>query len=144
MSDFSSELQDHFEDPYHRGPCDECTHQAEASSEASGCVLRFEVHVEESGNLRELWFDGAGCKECEAVASMVCQASEGTTAGTLADLTMQQLASHLGFPEEILDRASCTPLPFLLLAECVSQAAASDDSDAAEQRFGGPSLREEC
>lgn len=136
-------LQDHFDDPYHRGSSDMATHSAEAS--VADCELRVELVIDDDIIL-EAWFDGAGCPNCEGLASVLAQQIEGSSR---ADYTLEPLLRSAGIElepfHELSKSQACLSLPSELIVKAFSRPLIELDDDLTDgTQFGGPSLREEC
>ena len=143
-------LQEHYEEPYHRGDCENATHAAEAACEETGCQIRFELCLLEVGKLsdedspaaenilQEIWWDGQGCVYCEGFASFLSGELEGKRwEGSAANEILERTQGNL------VESPMCLELiPQLLLAAVESSQQEDDWSEAGE--FGGPSLGEEC
>lgn len=167
-------LQEHFEDPYHRGDCEIATHAAQFREPSTQCEIRFEFAVDDLQRILEAWWDGDGCQHCEGLASLLCESIEGATTGevigglrpsgnsTTSDppagdqegepsgcATRPNLQSTIGHVSEqvrqFLGLTSCTHMVCeTILQGLQSPLSALDDDLADGQQFGGPSLREEC
>lgn len=143
MQEIPQFLQDHFEDPYHFGQCEGCTHEAELKIENGNCQLRVELMIGDDGAIQEAWFEAEGCSLCEGVASWACESLEGLPGRLeLVESTFAGLKSKLG-GEQVT--ATCMDLPRLVFLKALASHVAELDDDLADgTQFGGPSLREEC
>jgi nitrogen fixation NifU-like protein len=148
--DILQELQDHFDDPYHRGSADLATHASEGVNHDTDCHLRVELAIDEEGQIREAWWDGEGCRFCEGTASLLAERLEGRLAAELQDATDWRLIYEAA---DAAQAATCDVAPThgcgamvadTWLAAIKSPLAALDEDLADGQQFGGPSLREEC
>ncbi|MEM7475902.1 MAG: iron-sulfur cluster assembly scaffold protein [Planctomycetota bacterium] len=129
-------LQDHYEEPFHRGGCEGPTGAAEGEESATGCQIRVEVLLENE-TLEEIWWDGRGCVCCEGFASLMASECENKPVEELNIQPLLTLVGGSGLAPECLD------LSFRLLLEAIQQTDGEDDwSEAGD--FGGPSLGEEC
>ncbi len=139
-------LQNHFEDPYHRGSCEGASHAAMMHWEATGCQLEFELLISDAGIVTQIWFDGEGCETCEALASLLTNRSEGQSVAALRSLELAEWCSDLGCsPQLLLELSDCAPLPLQTLRAALSTPLFAMEDDIADGTgFGGPSLREEC
>ncbi len=145
-------------DPYHRGSCDRATHVGEHHVENGTCQLRIELLIDEDATIEEAWFDGDGCRTCEAIASILMEECEGCKLAQWVETTTEQLvasfspvANLMGENEGSTDwnfdslDAKCLELPLQVLQLALSRPNNCDEEDAEEgSTFGGPSLREEC
>ncbi len=133
---FAEAIENHFQDPYHRGPCERPS--SVASGASGNCELQIEVAISSAGLIEEAWFDGLGCATCEGIASMMMQHIEKMAPADVQGLSL----TDLGCPEGEEPEAPCCRLPLELLGEALQEL---DDVGADEDaNFGGPSLREEC
>lgn len=146
MSNCPKLLLDHYEDPFHRGGCEQATHAAEAACPESGCQLRIELVLSETGTIVEAWFDGSGCRICEGTASLLVQHIQGGQSASYQRLTPSQLLQEVGLVELSIDAgAACLNLPHTTLLQALNGSLTELDDDIADgTQFGGPSLREEC
>ncbi len=146
MLKLAETLQNHFEDPYHRGTCEGATHAAMMECDETGCQLEFELLLFADGGVSQAWFDGQGCETCEALASLLASRSEGQAAAALRSLDLAAWCRELGWPvEQLLELAGCVALPLQTLqAALTAPLFATEDDIADGTGFGGPSLREEC
>lgn len=139
-------LSAHYEDPYHRGSCEQATHVGNASCQASGCQLELELAIDRNGKLQQMWFDGTGCATCEPLASLLAEYCEGRELSELQALEWSTFCRELQFPLVELQRSSpCCQLPLDALRAALqygTQAATEDGPEGL--RFDGPSLGEEC
>lgn len=150
-------LQEHFDDPYHRGECERATHIADGRNEASGCQLRIEIALSDNDDILEVWWEGHGCVNCEGAASILAESVEGQPASRFLALDERNVSFIdclsaagvlLSFDENFhssKQRSSCADLaPAVLLKALTSPLTETDDDLADGTQFGGPSLREEC
>ena len=97
---YQEHVLDHYEDPYHRGPCGEATHAHEDDNPLCGDVVQVELRVEK-GRIQEAWFDGDGCCISQAAASMLMATIEGKTIEQIKDFGADEMLN--------LFRARLTP-----------------------------------
>lgn len=144
MTKYLEVIQDHYDDPYHRGGCECCTHAAEAVCDETGCQIRMELAIGNDGKIVEAWFEGDGCQVCEGLASLIVHEAEKFSEQDCAQWTMPNLAQRLGLAEfQSTPACSALPLQALLVAlESPVDELADDLTDGTQ--LGGPSLREEC
>lgn len=146
MKPWQQILNDHYDDPYHRGACDVPTHAASARCPASGCVIAYELCVDPAGRVVQAWFEGEGCPTCEAVASLLAAYAEKRTQAELQSLTTENLSACLNLGDSAeWQQAVCALLPWTAVCQAFKQPLDPLDGDLADgTNFGGPSLREEC
>ncbi len=143
-------LQDHFEDPYHRGSCEIATHAADAQNPETGCQIRLEFAVNDTGEILEAWWDGQACPTCEGLASIAVEQLEGSM---LSAIEVEQTGCPLE-PNELWKcqangkeggENSCHSFVWGTIVRAARTPLAALEEDLADsQQFGGPSLREEC
>ena len=143
-SDLEKLLQEHFDDPYHRGGCDCATHAAQDVVSGTSCELGIELALDEEGQVLEAWFDGAGCETCEGLSSLMMENLEGLSLETLKQWTEAQFLEALNVDLNEL-QSPCRHLPWSTLQKALRGALVELDEDLTDgTQFGGPSLREEC
>ena len=74
---YQDRILDHYEEPFHRGPCPGATHAHEDENPLCGDVVRVELSIDPDGKLRDAWFQGDGCCISQAAASMLIEKMEG-------------------------------------------------------------------
>ena len=70
-------ILEHYEDPYHRGHCQHCTHAHEDDNPLCGDVVRMELSLGGDGAIKEVYFNGDGCCISQAAASMLVEKFDG-------------------------------------------------------------------
>jgi len=95
IEDEQERVMDHYEDPYHRGTCDGCTHSHEDKNSLCGDVVRVDLKIDE-GRINEAWFDGDGCCISQAAASMLMEEIEGKTVDEVKDFAAEQMLAVFG------------------------------------------------
>jgi nitrogen fixation protein NifU and related proteins len=73
---YQERILDHFEQPYHRGVCPDCSHAHEDDNPLCGDVVRVELALRDD-KVAQAWFGGEGCCISQAAASMLMQEIEG-------------------------------------------------------------------
>ncbi len=132
-----SVLQEHFDNPYHRGECPDATHSAECSDNEAGCTLLIELLANES-EIVEAWFDGEGCACCEGLASLLMERAESQSIEAARALTIEQLLPAEFSADQL---PTCQRLPLDTLRLALDSPIDAIDPPSG---FSGPSLREEC
>ena len=138
---YQEHVLDHYEDPYHRGPCEAATHRHEDDNPLCGDVVVIELRVNADGIIEEAWFDGDGCCISQSAASMLVEKIEGMTveeaqlfsADNMLDLFQAKLTAT---------RQKCCLLSWKVLQESFYSPLDGDDVSE-ESKFSGPSLGEE-
>lgn len=142
--DLQQRIEDHYEDPYHRGRCERPTHYSEAQNEscstADSDVIAFELRITDSDQIEEAWFDGRGCKLSQAFASMLAEHVEGLRTETVVEMSVPQMLSTLNIDVDAAQHVCCKvaldALQTALNSPC--------EEDLEGPTFGGPDLGDEC
>jgi nitrogen fixation protein NifU and related proteins len=93
---YQERILDHYEQPYHRGHCQGCTHAHQDDNPLCGDVVRVELNIDDSGRIREAWFSGDGCCISQAAASMLMQQVEGKSLGEVQKFTGEEMLDLFG------------------------------------------------
>jgi nitrogen fixation NifU-like protein len=93
---YQERILDHYEQPYHRGRCQGCTHAHEDDNPLCGDVVRVELNIDGAGRIREAWFSGDGCCISQAAASMLMQKIEGKSLGEVQEFTGEEMLDLFG------------------------------------------------
>ena len=93
---YQERILDHFEQPYHRGHCQGCTHAHEDDNPLCGDVVRVELNIDGAGRIREAWFSGDGCCISQAAASMLMQEVEGKSLADVQKFTGEEMLDLFG------------------------------------------------
>lgn len=117
----------HYEDPYHRGRCSRCTHVHADSNPLCGDKIRIELHVDDHGQMREIFFDGEGCCISQAAASMLVERFDGKSIDEVKQFSAQDMLAMFGV-RLTPNRQKCA-----LLSWKVLQAAIYSPVEAAER-----------
>ncbi len=132
-------IQDHFEDPYHRGRCERPTHFAEARNETCGDVVAVELRIIDDV-VQEVWFDGEGCQLSQAVASMLVERLEGMSTDGIRSVSVESLPTLVEMEIEPKQVPCCQ----VTLDAIHASLEATSDEDQDDPTFGGPDLGDEC
>lgn len=108
----------HYEDPYHRGRCDHCTHCHEDTNPLCGDWVRLELHIEDGGRFREVYFDGHGCCISQAAASMLVEKFDGKSVEEVRRFTADDMLKLFG-ARLTPNRQKCCLLPWRVLQAAV-------------------------
>ena len=135
---YEEHVLDHYEDPYHRGPCSSCTHRHEDDNPLCGDVIQVELRINGEGRIAEAWFDGDGCCISQASASMLMERIEGKTVDEVRQFSADDILELFG-PRLTPNRQKCC----LLSWKVVQTAVFSPTGDEDNPNFSGPSLGEE-
>lgn len=147
MTEFPEILQEHYEDPYHRGSCERATHGADGHCAESECEFRIELAVDDDGQIVDAWFDAVGCRACEGLNSMLMERIENSLVADWAGLQLSDLLTRLGLERwgHTASLPDCVFVVYETFGRALVTSRVSLDEDITEgTQFGGPSLREEC
>lgn len=97
---YQDHVMDHYDDPYHRGPCATCTHAHEDDNPLCGDRVKLQLRIE-NDRIAEVWFEGEGCCISQASASMLAKRIEGATLQEANDFSANDMLA--------LFRARLTP-----------------------------------
>jgi nitrogen fixation NifU-like protein len=93
---YQERIQDHYEDPYHRGQCPNCTHTHQDTNPLCGDVIRLELLVDDKGTLKEVYFNGDGCCISQAAASMLVEKFDGKPLDEVKKFTAKDMLDLFG------------------------------------------------
>jgi len=134
---YQDHVLDHYEDPYHRGRCEHCTHCHEDDNPLCGDVVRMELNLDDAGTLREVYFEGDGCCISQASASMLVERFDGRTVEEVRQFTAEEMLGLFG-ARLTPNRQKCCLLPWRVL-----QAAIYSPCEDKPNAQGGPSQNAE-
>ncbi len=117
---YQEHVLDHYEDPYHRGPCRPATHRHEDDNPLCGDVVRIELEID-GGTVRQAWFDGEGCCISQASASMLIEQIEGKTVEDVKRFTARDMLDLFG-PPLTSNRQKCCLLPWQVVQSALYSA----------------------
>ena len=136
---YQEHILDHYEDPYHRGTCEQATHQHEDDNPLCGDVISVQLRLRE-GRVEDAWFDGDGCCISQASASMLMESIEGKTIDEVKAFSPTDMLSLYG-PRLTPNRQKCCLLSWQVVQTSLYSPINSDGSDG--PAFSGPGLGEE-
>jgi nitrogen fixation NifU-like protein len=139
---YQEHVLDHYEDPYHRGSCPDPTHAHEDDNPLCGDVVRIELRIDESGKLREVWFEGDGCCVSQASASMLLEAMDGKTIDDVKSFSAERMLQLFG-GRLTPNRQKCCLLPWRVLQSAIYSPLEDRGEAPGRPSFGGPDLGEE-
>lgn len=93
---YQERIQDHYEDPYHRGRCEHCTHCHTDNNPLCGDVIRLELEIDDKGTLKEVYFNGDGCCISQAAASMLVEKFDGKSVDDVKKFTANDMLELFG------------------------------------------------
>ena len=137
---FSALVLDHYEDPYHCGPLEQCTHSSTGSIPVCGDTICAELRISQESTIEEAWFQGDGCLLSQAAASILMEQAEGMSLEEFRNFSANDMLKLVGTPL-LINRQKCCLLPWRVMQEAVASAIDHDIDE--DPHFGGPSLREE-
>jgi nitrogen fixation NifU-like protein len=115
---YQDHILDHYEDPYHRGHCQHCTHSHEDDNPLCGDVVRMELDIDATGKLREVYFNGDGCCISQASASMLVEKFDGHSVDEVKKFTANDMLDLFG-ARLTPNRQKCCLLPWRVLQQAV-------------------------
>lgn len=115
---YQDHILDHYEDPYHRGKCEHCTHCHEDENPLCGDRVRMELHINDHGQLREVFFDGDGCCISQASASMLVERFDGRSVEEVRQFSAEDMLNLFG-AKLTPNRQKCCLLPWRVLQAAV-------------------------
>ena len=132
---FQERILEHYEEPYHRGDCENCTHSHEDRNPLCGDVIRMSLQIDDGGRFREVFFDGSGCCISQAAASMLVEKFDGRTVEEVRKFTAEDMLALFG-AKLTPNRQKCCLLPWRVL-----QAAIFSPVDQADATREPPPIR---
>ncbi len=93
---YQEHILDHYEDPYHRGHCEQVTHVHEDDNPLCGDVICVELRIGADGRVQSAWFNGDGCCISQASASMLMERVEGKTVEELKQFQANEMLDLFG------------------------------------------------
>lgn len=137
-------ILDHYECPYHKGhlACPTCAHSEK--NPLCGDQIRLELLLDESGRVREAFFNGKGCAISQAGASILCQYVEGKTLEELRQFQAPDMLRLLKVPLTAV-RQRCGLLGFKVLKTMMYSLdqGASPQRSSADQSSNAPTSVED-
>jgi nitrogen fixation protein NifU and related proteins len=124
---YQERILDHCEDPYHRGRCSQCTHTHEDTNPLCGDVIRLELQVDDAGTLKEVYFDGDGCRISQAAASMLAEKFDGQRIEDVRKFTAKDMLDLFG-ARLTPNRQKCCLLSWRVLQAAVFSPVAGDSA----------------
>jgi nitrogen fixation protein NifU and related proteins len=93
---YQDRILDHYEEPYHRGDCPDCTHVHKELNPLCGDVIRMELQIDDRGTMKEIYFNGDGCCISQAAASMLAETFDGKHIDEVKKFTAQDMLDLFG------------------------------------------------
>jgi nitrogen fixation NifU-like protein len=111
---YEDRILDHYEQPFHRGPCPLATHCHEATNPLCGDRIQIELRVNADGWIEDAFFQGEGCCVSQSAASMLVEHCQGKTLESVRSLQAKDMLSLFAAPLTIM-RQKCCLLPWRVL-----------------------------
>jgi nitrogen fixation protein NifU and related proteins len=115
---YQEHILDHYEDPYHRGHCPQCTHAHEDDNPLCGDVVRVELHLDPQGTVTDAYFNGDGCCISQASASMLIEHVEGKTVDDVKQFSAEDMLQLFG-AKLTPNRQKCCLLSWRVLQQAI-------------------------
>jgi nitrogen fixation NifU-like protein len=115
---YQERILEHYEDPYHRGPCPRATHAHEDDNPLCGDVVRVELRLGPQGQLEDAWFQGEGCCISQASASMLMERMEGRTLQEARQFSAEDMLEMFG-ARLTPNRQKCCLLAWRVLQQAI-------------------------
>jgi nitrogen fixation NifU-like protein len=115
---YQDHILDHYEDPYHRGQCEYCTHFHEDENPLCGDRVRMTLHIADGGEFKEVYFDGDGCCISQAAASMLVERFDGRTVEEVKRFSADDMLQLFGV-KLTPNRQKCCLLPWRVLQAAI-------------------------
>lgn len=125
---YQEHILDHYEDPYHRGYCGQCTHAHQDDNPLCGDVVRMELQINDQGALKEIYFNGDGCCISQAAASMLVERFDGKHVDEVKDFTAEQMLELFG-ARLTPNRQKCCLLSWRVLQAAIYSPVGDDQQD---------------
>ena len=129
---YQERILEHYEEPFHRGPCPHATHAHEDDNPLCGDSVRIELALGEDGRIQDAWFDGEGCCISQASASMLLEKFQGATLDEVAKFEARDMLELFG-PRLTPNRQKCCLLPWKVLKTAVYTPVSKAAADASNQ-----------
>lgn len=124
---YQEHVLDHYEDPYHRGHCEQATHRHEDDNPLCGDVVSIELQIDDEGKIVDAWFEGDGCCISQASASMLIEKMEGKRLEDVKNFTADEMLELFG-PRLTPNRQKCCLLPWRVLQAAIYAPIAGGDN----------------
>lgn len=116
---YQEHILDHYEDPFHRGKCPNCTHAHQDDNPLCGDVIRMELQIDSQGTMREIYFNGDGCCISQASASMLVEKFNGKHINEIKQFTANDMLQLFG-AKLTPNRQKCCLLPWRVLQAAIN------------------------
>ena len=124
---YQERILDHYEDPYHRGGCADPTHRHQEKNPLCGDVIQIELQLDDEGRIRDIYFDGEGCRISQAAASILAEYIDGKTVEEIKEFSPNDMLDLFG-PKLSVLRKKCCLLSWKVLKSAVHSPISSHNS----------------
>lgn len=93
---YQERILEHYEEPYHRGHACCATHAHEDDNPLCGDFVHIDLAIDDSGRIKEAYFDGDGCCISQASASMLMEQVDGKTVDDVKNFTADDMLKLFG------------------------------------------------
>jgi len=124
LEEIEERIDEHVNDPYHRGSCPHYTHSHEGDNPLCGDMVRIELELDRRGALKQAYFDGRGCRISQAAASMLVEQVEGKTVEDVRQFSAADMLRLFG-TRLTPNRQKCCLLPWRVLQTALYSPAAN-------------------
>ncbi len=115
---YQEHVLEHYECPYHRGPCPLATHAHADDNPLCGDCVRIELRIDDDGRIEEAFFDGDGCCVSQASASMLVEHIDGRTVEDVKRFNADDMLTLFG-PRLTPNRQKCCLLGWRVLQTAI-------------------------
>jgi len=130
---YQEHILDHYESPYHRGSCPDCTHRHEDDNPLCGDVVRIEMRIADGGRIEAAYFDGDGCCISQAAASMLVERFDGKTGDEVKRFSAPEMLEMFG-ARLTPNRQKCCLLPWRVMQAALYAPIPASDTTESEAR----------
>lgn len=118
MEEIEDRIDEHVNEPCHRGRCVGCTHAHEGENPLCGDQIRMELKIDDRGTMQEVFFDGRGCRISQAAASMLTEKFDGQSVDEAKRFTANDMLNLFG-ARLTPNRQKCCLLPWRVLQAAI-------------------------
>lgn len=137
LEEIEDRIDDHVNNPFHRGHCADCTHTNEGENPLCGDRIRMELKVDDQGTMKEVYFDGRGCRISQAAASMLVERFNGRSVEEVKQFTANDMLKLFG-ARLTPNRQKCVLLSWRVLQAAVYSPVGSAGNGKPGEASGEP------
>ncbi len=115
---YQDRILEHYEEPFHRGPCPAATHAHEDDNPLCGDVVRMELSIPRGDKIEDAWFAGEGCCISQASASLLTEWTCGRSVDEVKQFAAEQMLELFG-AKLTPNRQKCCLLPWRVLQSAI-------------------------